>query len=1069
MSNDVSKAAYRGVLLQDPRITRWTLDEALSSYTEAELQAGVPINLDDSALVLTAYGGLDDNAGDLTVSMTTSGLPADSIVAPRFTFAAAGVEYGQNHTQVLQRFDIIEYNGIDEYSTPAMITLTNGTVVAAYQKYIDSLGRTILEVALLDHETSQWDTVEVLSSVGTHTSGHIAPCLLQIDDDTLMLYAWEKVLIGGSYFWQLVSHVSKDSGASWSATYGKANVVSHVFGGKYPKKTVAVMLGSVVSIMYEVYTAGSYTYQIVSTDYGITFSGVGTYTTGDSLALAVYRGKIFSWYVDAGAVYYRTIPTPFDAFSDVAGDATSIADLSGSIDVWVGDGILNMAYHGDSGDAYSPYCVYSLDGVNWDTQGYSVAPFILQTSTAAGSIGVVAGTSSRGSILLMATTEAGSLLDDFGLLLLQLGGHSNVTIPTDNGVDYNGQLNPVASYVPMDYPDYYGWVVSSNTPIFGIDRRGLRTGSNSGLDRITYTTLPGSLAMPDDLDGEMVVSFISDLGQGGKWSSDKAFFRLTHTGAAATGYSMSIRLSDSANGYNNLEGISIYDNGGAAYLLHLAVDVVNTRSHFIVAIGDGGKVRVWMRELGPYTATTAEYDLSEFTLVLSSTLGSATYVQTESEVQFGVNSGLDYITDLYTSMINIYGSDDGQGAMLVDGELVSAARALTVTPVDLPHGVYLKATSGPAQASEEFTIPTYSDYSTDHLDPNDYPSPLQGWRSQSVAAHSFYYDLSSGGENTRTLGTLGLALLNMNLRGFVVKGRTAAGAETTIATVSTAVATGVQYVREGNVFYPAGTTANADRWFDENELVGYMLRTTTNDFAKVTSNTAGYWSDDSAGQRPHIMVENTDVDTGWNASGSLDLYAPDVVVLVPSVFESYQYIKIELSADILYDQYQTIGQLVVGSVVYFPKQYSRGRALSNRTNTESATLDDGTRISRILGPARGGVSVSWVDGTDTSQIHQSVLSPDYIQIGSSAKTIVGTPAAIGGVVEGILTQTEGDHRTMVYLPSITGDSDSVEVLTARNSFMYGRVVSGYQEDVVLGSELDSEVVRIGNMDIEEEV
>ena len=196
------------------------------------------------------------------------------------------------------------------------------------------------------------------------------------------------------------------------------------------------------------------------------------------------------------------------------------------------------------------------------------------------------------------------------------------------------------------------------------------------------------------------------------------------------------------------------------------------------------------------------------------------------------------------------------------------------------------------------------------------------------------------------------------------------------------------------------------------------------------------------------------------------------VAIVHSLGLHSKAIKIKLSAQVTPNQYFEIGSLVVGNLI-IPQQYGRGRTITYQGGTESEISQDG--VERIRRAHEGGrtVRISWSEGIDTSQLYETMSSPDYYT-GSTLPTAkpLGVPNATPSTMAGIARFCNGNEKPLVYLPRITRSAATTEILNRRENHILTTIQGEVSEESVLGSEmngenLDGEVFRVGTMILRE--
>ncbi|MGA0946260.1 MAG: hypothetical protein ACO3UW_10895, partial [Candidatus Nanopelagicales bacterium] len=173
------------------------------------------------------------------------------------------------------------------------------------------------------------------------------------------------------------------------------------------------------------------------------------------------------------------------------------------------------------------------------------------------------------------------------------------------------------------------------------------------------------------------------------------------------------------------------------------------------------------------------------------------------------------------------------------------------------------------------------------------------------------------------------------------------------------------------------------------------------------------------------------------------------------------------------ESYWEIGSLVIGPVVVHGDEYGWGRTLDVELGTEITEARDGTRIAVEVQPPRRVVEYGWPDGLDMTDAldPDGDPDPDYVMGSSDASALaVASRRDTPYQVEGVARRVAGARSGVVYVPRLAkfGASPTFVVINRRHAHMYGRVTSDVAIETVQGDELESEVVRVAVMRIEEE-
>jgi hypothetical protein len=319
---------------------------------------------------------------------------------------------------------------------------------------------------------------------------------------------------------------------------------------------------------------------------------------------------------------------------------------------------------------------------------------------------------------------------------------------------------------------------------------------------------------------------------------------------------------------------------------------------------------------------------------------------------------------------------------------------------------------------------------------------------------------------------IGICLLGINWRTGELQGYDSGSTSwTTISAIDSASGlTDLPWTREGGSVMPKSVSSN-NQYLHTAEFEGgtFGLKNSTGtNLRKIVTNTSGKWSGSTAQKLPTIILDSASASD--RSAGNLGyIMSPNVTVIAKLNNSKYSAYRLKIDAQVTVDGYFEIGNVVIGWVEAFGRQYSRGRILETTANTSVVARTDGTTTSKNYGPAQRIVQLAWTDGVDVSSVQGSTPDPDYI-LGStdgSAKPI----ASVGDVpyqMEGVVRMMNGPDKAVVYLPSVDKSGNTI-TLNRRNQFVAGRLTSPARIESVLGDENTDpgEVFRVASMTIEE--
>jgi hypothetical protein len=169
--------------------------------------------------------------------------------------------------------------------------------------------------------------------------------------------------------------------------------------------------------------------------------------------------------------------------------------------------------------------------------------------------------------------------------------------------------------------------------------------------------------------------------------------------------------------------------------------------------------------------------------------------------------------------------------------------------------------------------------------------------------------------------------------------------------------------------------------------------------------------------------------------------------------------------------YYTLNKMVLGPIVVFGKDSDWGRKYGLEPVTTIIENANGNRRSRKMNTPRRSVELPWTDGIDLSQVSGSTAATkaDYL-LGTS--TSGGLAIALRNdtawQLEGLVDYTGGGHLPVVYCPSFAKGTPDSQIHVLRRLSMYGRIVSDWSAEVVVGNENSDEYVRVAGLTLEEE-
>ena len=1126
MGTNVSKPVgkdYRALAIPDPRWLAANISAADTTITQANPRPGVPVANRKTPMVLETSG--EQAAGQsLIVATQKGGQPGPlgaSFIWKNAADSATRWRGWDTPTAIASGEAVTWETGTGD-PTDGVLTTQAGAVL---------VGSTT-EIRRRDPTTNAW---AVSAVVTTPTSGTI--CFLQLPEGRIHAYCVVDDLTPvGAEIAQVALYISDDDGVTWSQSSAACLGTSidrtnyGTFGAASPGYEVRRMRcayagGQVlilVSAVRHALAASNWlntVLQYASSDLGISFSLVEIYsaagagdtsagaqvdvcaTPGGTFAAAYVQGsapsviaphytptrvKIFGSAFDlwssvppvlaSDAFIYNGLLVDRDPGAGVAYEVT-VADVAVCVDevgtlavLWNENPDLdpnnrtaNVSFSFDGGSLFSRTVgwPYPNTFLIWYRNDSSGGP----PSTVYSGVFRFSATYQRGRIVVLTNYIAATSTRDNSLLAFYLGGYSTVT-------------RPFLDAARMD----------TTQSTFGNTWTGIERFTNS----VGWTTT--AVGVPTEAQSNAApVSIMTTIAAESLYKSraNSSSQALAEWGVTVgTGYLeiqvdegatiRTLRISQVRTTGPALVTLLVQDRNGGGLgvpttLYTSALPTVDVRYQVYVGF-EGGLTSVWWRAAN----TSADREWTQATdsaAVASAVSAAAAYTRAGQEasttsqwarVSTGATSG-NTITGSSSNPADLYG------------------HAYSGHPVEVTGGLRLAAVDGPTYAGDPNATPTTADtwsiatrydYQIENVFADVAPSPRRTWRSvgTSSAAVLTVTLNTTGLSATPLLGSvLAIGVFNANFQQVQVSYRTGAGLFLALGTLMlNAGQTGLRWIREGEVVRPdtSGATSASD-YFTYNILEDSHFRLdAVNDVRAIATNSEGTWTDTTATRTRLLCSGITGAEGASGTAG--EIWSRDGMLLIHDMPEVRQ-LRFTIPAGSTAEGYFEIGNLFVGHVAYFGRQYSRGRALTWTPNYDLTTSRSGARRAQSLGPTRRGVEFAWANEneTDASQLGTSPPDADYIKAASNATEGVGNPADTGWKMAGIVEALRGAVTPVVYLAKVpmvtTIATDTTQV--NRNLFMLGRVVSEPRIDTVLGDEWAAagELVRIATVSIEEEV
>ena len=417
-------------------------------------------------------------------------------------------------------------------------------------------------------------------------------------------------------------------------------------------------------------------------------------------------------------------------------------------------------------------------------------------------------------------------------------------------------------------------------------------------------------------------------------------------------------------------------------------------------------------------------------------------------------------------------------------------------------GVRISALDGAGVEGEEYDIDADAEFPIERVLYPSSPDSRVLWKSTAVSAGSSVaaqeiavrFNPNESG-STLVPGELEGDLIFVYLKGvnfgvFDLEYATGSGATptwTSWGTIDTRVRCDDADLRNGTITIPSsGTNTNGDKvYLSANECQGWTGQIgspTATDATyisggfRVLSNSGGFL-DLHTGVRPRFRVTAAPLGGGL-ITGTQTLYlVPDeVCVLINTGGQTLRGIKLSIASGTMYGNAAQIGRILIGHVMPFGTEYSRGRQIEFLPGTITEDTPDGVRRYIETDPGRRSLRIAWTDGIDQNDLWTGA-APDYLTASSVAgnEPLIAerdTPVALQETLRFL-----GAGLPVVYLPRIprsTGSGTEIIIFNRRADMLAGTVDSSVQIESVTGDEnsgstadLTGEVFRTGTITIRE--
>lgn len=1121
-----TRSALRGLLVLDPRFTVDTAFRAAdSTYTQAGPRPGECIAQQDSDLAPVALGDMEASK-QLRIRSSKGGMPGLEDSDAGFTWCYQGdtVERGSDVPGVIVGWEsVLPVNSLSTQIPryPHLVPLDRaGRLVMAYGWIDGAVGVDRVQVKVRSGSPPAWGSaVTVWSHDATFPSYMEAnPAIVTLPNGRLLCFHWVDLSNGNA---QIRMHYSDDDGASWavgskyvlpaeltyeaeslSGTNTKYSHFQRIRAAYNPANGEILMMLSVRSNGLAVSSTfvRDLFLQYASTDLGSSFTFVrrsdhagdptdtgrfqdvvvanGSFIVGyagcrpseaDYDAKIFVLGSAFDPWVNGGPYQITADEDCCDATNNSTIDASGVGYYvhDGDFALAVGDGNIVYAVHRVArGGTMECLVARSLDLSTWEYLGQSSLSTEAGPWFASGDASTylehMTAAWTQGQLGVAFHWNASPGDEDDSIAFVRLGGSSTVTMPAyATGYDSKDRVGFEVTWLPIELPGDTVWTkAGGGTETLSSGRLHLTTSATA----INYTDNPsGTVAEGLIIRGAMQTV------SGGTVLSD-AIVLTARVADSTDEYEVKLRL-----GASKIRVMDTHGSSGSGTIVGDHDIDLSAGVEFLVALA-GSTVKTWFRSRS--SASDRKWEVGPETTTLTNA-SSYTTAASNHEIKWGhlTSTAETYWYELH------YSHDEWTGQQLTDfsnpDDLHHHRWVAPGSDVYVDLGTRIYAKDGPTVIGDVWHCDTeYSAPAENMLPWLDEPSPQVPYESTdassagaALAAATFCLPLDATVTAASPAGNdlVGFACFNANVRTGTYQRDSGSSSFNTIATWDASVGmASMAFTRSGAGLKPT-SGGNDEPYFFLNECKGWtaILDNGANTyFRKVLSNTEGKWG--TTGKPCHLMLEG--MDGTEPASGTLTLVPLDFVVLCRLGGNDVAAYRLGIDSQSTVDDKLRLGTWFPGLALVHGWEQSWGRNIETRATAELQRSEDGTKRARRRGPVARRIQYGWLDGVDMTGIHDDAPDLDYFTSTSTGSApAVATWRDTPMQMEGAVSLLDGPVRLVVYLPKIDMGPPDVLVLNRRHQFMLARLVSPVSIGNVQGDELVDEVVRVAQVELEEEV
>lgn len=1063
MSNVQYSRSHRGIVVLDERVS----DATVTATEQAGPLPGLAVPSATTALAVAMSGTVTESPA-LDIRTIRAGLPGVDGASLQWRDDGDTRWNGWDPPRMVTEFEFIERSTTaSKWTRPSAVRLATGRCLVAAVE--DSTGVSVWAQS----STGVWTEV-VVEAVGTTTC--VALTVLP-SGRVLCYYVVQSEDGTGS---AIRMAYSDDDGATFTtgtdfaiASINNAGAASNVV-----RLRAAYYRGQVLLLIGLLKTGVDYIEQYASSDGGgASFTLVEQFSASNKASadvVATEAGFMVGWIeYDAAALstYVPKFVTLRSAFTALSGlDPVYESSAGGEWGAYSGSGftaselamvvlddgsVIAYGVNYNAGNKGGTVYTRTTDGgATWTVPSVDSTYIFNAVGAGTAYLRDMAACMESGRVLLAHRAVMAGSADD-SLAVSYLGGWTTAPLAeSDLGAPFVRVHGWDYTFLPYAEPDSYStsWSASATgTPTV--------VGSAQG---ISVVTLPGEAQ-----------SYTLNYGVSTAWGA-YALYDVKIT--AGTMY-CELSISDGSVSYYvrvnvTAAALQLYDVHGTANIgASVATSAPATGVQILIALaepadvwtGNIGQVRAWYRATGDRTAVGPSIERDFIEISNSSTTTASTNATGTCVVSFDASTSgflrMLGITETY-SYPNMVSGAPSRGH----------AWPTLVRPAHLRGGLRIHATDGPTVQGDAWDVSARYSYPASALDPRASRTPRRGWRSTTTGQNDIVW---TGVDQ----GWLAGDLIAIYVQGATWKTASLyadSSGSTKIADIDLTIKGGLHYARTRDLIYPVAGSANVDQFLPENALAGCKWQyTASGNMRTILANTAGSWRLAAVTDYRPTRLQLASYAGADAASGTTGVLVSDRGLFVTDIHTSTDTLMLRVDSQNSPESEHRLGKVLIGRLVLFSQQYSRGREQILTSPVEIDRMRSGATVTRNPGPMRRAVTFAWVDGSDDRPTTVT-NPPNHVTLGYTSAPPVAAYGDVPGTLQGIIRGTKGAHLPCVYVPNLEQPA-SAPTSTAPLSIvepwnlLYGSIVTDtFNLSNVVGNEETGEVWRTGVLRIEEE-